>query len=197
MDDIQIYFMMSSGSAVQEGDGYRCSGHVLGQVRSNDIAQIEINGAVVSTGTHMMLHANDGDFVRVVKVEPPPLDLTEADIAKARSTVTVTVASQERYDEGPFSFGASYTDGSLSEVIDSLIAIRDSIPAEYRSAARCEIDSESGYEGSHYASIEVTYERPETDEEVTRRLHQESVKAKIDRAAEYAAYERLAKKFNR
>src|SRR5581483_5199751 len=98
-----------------------------------------------------------------------PVSEDEIRRAKRRGKVRVTVCNQERCDEGPFNFGESYSDGSLAKVLKSLEAIRDSIPEPYRAKARCEIDSNSGYEGSHYAHIEVTYERPETDEEWAKR----------------------------
>jgi hypothetical protein len=50
-------------------------------------------------------------------------------------TTTVTVVSQAQYDSGPFDFGASYKDGTLDEVIKSLLAIREMVPAEYRDSA--------------------------------------------------------------
>lgn len=69
-------------------------------------------------------------------------------------TKYVTVVEQEQYAAGPFCF-----DGPLDAVIDSLIAIRNSIPEEYRASAMCSIASVSDYEDSHHASIEVTYTR--------------------------------------
>jgi hypothetical protein len=50
-----------------------------------------------------------------------------------------------------------YKDGTLDEVIKSLLAIREMVPAEYRDSARCGIDSVGSYEDSHYATIEVSY----------------------------------------
>lgn len=44
------------------------------------------------------------------------------------------------------------------------------IPPEYAASARIEISSESGYEGSHSGKIEISYERLETDAEVSDRL---------------------------
>lgn len=81
----------------------------------------------------------------------------------------VCAVSQEKYDSGPFCFGATYEDGTLDKVIDSLRAIRDAIPEAYRCAARCNITSVSSYEDSHYATISVSYVRPETEEEAVRR----------------------------
>lgn len=77
--------------------------------------------------------------------------------APQRRTVVVTVATQEQYDDGPFCFGASYEPGSLDAVIESLQAVKASVPPEYRAAATCEIRSVGGYEDSHYAMITVEY----------------------------------------
>jgi hypothetical protein len=45
----------------------------------------------------------------------------------------------------------------------------DLIPQEYRATASIELDSVSGYEGNHYAHIRITYERLETDFEMSCR----------------------------
>lgn len=126
----------------------------------------------------------------------PDPKLTKAELDKARKSTTVTVADQERYDGGPFEFGASYTDGTLDRVIESLEKIRASIPAQYRNKARCEIDSESGYEGSHYAHIEVSYERQETDEEVIERVKIDRERARIMESAERAQLDSLKSKYS-
>lgn len=83
---------------------------------------------------------------------------------------TVKVVRQEQYDSGPFNFGAEFEDGTLKAVIDSLLAIRESIPAEHRDSARCGIEAEGSYEGSCHATISVSYERPETGEEAAARI---------------------------
>ena len=46
----------------------------------------------------------------------------------------------------------------------------DRIPAEYRSTATIELDTQSGYYGDSSVSIEITYRRPETDEQFAARL---------------------------
>lgn len=126
----------------------------------------------------------------------PDPALTATEVEAARKTTTVYVARHERHDDGPFEFGASYTDGTLNAVIESLDKIRDSIPREYRAKARCEIDSESGYEGSHYASIEVSYVRPETDEEVVARVKIERERSRIERLTDEAKLRHLKKKLD-
>ena len=89
----------------------------------------------------------------------------------------VTVVSQEQYDEGPFDFGASYTNGTLDRVIQSLLDIRESIPAEFRADARCGVGSVAGYEDTHYAQIEVCYQRPATADEIAAFQANESARA--------------------
>lgn len=156
--------------------------------RGDFIEAVDEAGTVVAEG-------GDGDWfyvevtekkttLRFKKLAVPALTATE--INKARVSKTITVVSQERHDDGPFCFGAGYEDGTLAAVIDSLTKIRDSIPKRYRAKARCEIDSESGYEGSHYASINVSYDRPETDAEVIERLTIESERARIEQRKDRA-----------
>lgn len=111
------------------------------------------------------------------------------------SNVRVTVVSQEDHDGGPFDFGESYTRGSLLRVMRSLEAILGSIPVEYREAASCEITSRSGYEGDHNATIEVTYDRPETPDETARRVAKIEAERQQRIAQERATYEALKAKF--
>lgn len=119
------------------------------------------------------------------------MTFTEAEIATARRSKRVTVCDQEKYDEGPFHF-----EGTLADVIASLERIKQEIPAEYQEIATCEIDSNSGWEDSHYAHIEVTYERPETDQEVAARLHAERERARHELAAKKALHARLTKELS-
>lgn len=102
----------------------------------------------------------------------------------------VLVVEQEQYNGGGFVF-----DGSLADVRASLEAIWTNIPEAYRDNAQCEISSVGGYENSHYASIEVTYIRPATDEEIAAVA--EVLKARLaqTRRAELAAYEALRAKY--
>lgn len=117
-----------------------------------------------------------GTTVAVKPIKPPREKPTAAEIDGARQTTRVVVADQEQYDGGPIDFGG-YSDGSLLRVIGALQVVLDSIPAEFRASARCEINSTGGYEGSHSAHVEVTYTRPETDEEVVARLEEQSIVA--------------------
>lgn len=78
----------------------------------------------------------------------------------------ITVFKQERYDgQWPPEHGNSF--------IAWFQAKLNEIPEEHRGNARIELDSQSGYEGSHYASIEITYRRMETEEEAKSREAEE------------------------
>lgn len=76
-----------------------------------------------------------------------------------------TFTEEER---GTFKF-----DGKLSEVIDSLVAIRAALPENFRENAVCDISaSDDGYGCEIYykPTIEITSWRLETDEEEQARV---------------------------
>lgn len=77
----------------------------------------------------------------------------------------MTVYSGEQY-------GVGFPEDSwtLDQVIEWLSDIRQQIPKQYRQKAVCCIDSSAGYEGSSNARIEITYERPETKEEMLQTM---------------------------
>jgi len=107
---------------------------------------------------------------------------------------TVVVVDQQEDDSGPFEFGASYRDGSLNEVIDSLLAIRESVPPEYRERARCEISAGLFYD-SPFAQIRVSFERPELPDETAEREANERELARKQEESDRARYEELKRKF--
>lgn len=165
--DCAVMFHML-GKAPKESTGaYVITESTMFEVRSmrHHEAIDEVSGEILGEGMSFMVYAYPGMRVRLRPIEPPRTDFSAAEIDAARQQCTVRVLKQERYDGGDFCF-----DGNLDDVLASLQAIRASIPEEYRASATCEIGSESGYEGSHYASIEVNYSRPETDDEVRQRL---------------------------
>lgn len=75
---------------------------------------------------------------------------------------TITIFDHERYD-------VEWPPEDAIACLAWFAAKIESIPAEFRKTARIEFDSASGYEGCHYAEIKITYERPETAEEVAAR----------------------------
>lgn len=101
---------------------------------------------------------------------------------------TITVFDQEQYDgEWPSENAAdfiSFFNGKIEE-----------IPAEHRHTAKIEIDSVSGYEGSSYAHIEISYTRLETDEEEQARERQEQARKDSARQRELNELAKLKAKY--
>lgn len=56
----------------------------------------------------------------------------------------------------------------------------DRIPAEHRQNAKIDFSSEGGYYGEHSPHIEITYLRPETDDQFSSRAQREAQQAEID-----------------
>lgn len=200
-DECQILIMAMSMSAAPPKREKKTGALIFAEPASLEVRArryheaVDATGAVIGTGTWFHAYADKGSKITIRKIEPPRKDYSASEIKQARRKMTVRVVDQERHDAGPFNFGASYEDGTLAAIIKSLTEIRDSIPEEYRDKARCEIDSESGYEGSHYAHIKVSYERPETDGEVVTRLQDEAVAAMLKEREERAKLAALQKKF--
>lgn len=144
--------------------------------RGTFLEVVDKNGAVIQDGGDgswlFLTLGKDPITLRYKTLATPKMDKRQ--IKKARKSTTVYVVRQQRYDTGPINFGASYENGSFLKVLNSFKAALANIPAKYRANACCQIDSEGGYEGSHYASVEITYNRPETDAEVLSRVKVEA-----------------------
>lgn len=74
------------------------------------------------------------------------------------------------------------------------------IPEEFRASAKIEFDTDNcRYDDSNDLSIEITYRRPETSEELLERLEEEEAAREKREHLEYlkerATYEALKKKF--
>jgi len=111
-----------------------------------------------------------------------------------RREVCVNVFFSEEYDPN-WPNDECYKDGSLKKFMQWLAGVYESIPAEYRDAARIEIDSASGYEDSHNAAIEIEYWRPETDEEMAERERKDAQAREAEERKERETYRLLAKKY--
>lgn len=66
---------------------------------------------------------------------------------------------------------------SLDDMIAALTAARDEIPEEYRDSAEVDCDPEFSC-GDYFAAMEVSYYRPENEEERAKRLAEERLAAK-------------------
>lgn len=160
------------------------------QVMSERLSEVEIDGEVKESGTYIIFYVDRGQTVAFREVKGPKLKFEADKIDKARSSLTETVLHQEEYDGGAFQFH-----GKLDAVIRSLEAIRKKVPEKYRKTARCKIESTGCYEGSHYATIEVTYRRPETDKEVIERLRQAATAKMLCEREERQRLETLKAKY--
>ena len=83
---------------------------------------------------------------------------SEIDALVIRQEIREAVVSAEAYDP-------DFPPSDLAGFIAWAEGLLDDIPEEYRATATVEIGSVGSYYDSHYANIEVTYRRPETDEE--------------------------------
>lgn len=71
----------------------------------------------------------------------------------------------------------------------------NSIPEEFRETAKVELEPVSGYDGGSYASIEIYYYRPETEEETKVRESKEKNRAELLRQRELKRLEELKRKY--
>lgn len=71
----------------------------------------------------------------------------------------------------------------------------EAIPEEFRDTATIEIDSRSGYEGSHDPCIKIGYWRQETDTELATRLTAMQQDAVLKEMQARATYEELRRRF--
>src|SRR5579864_1132178 len=93
----------------------------------------------------------------------------------------VHVFRQEQYD-------GEWLPEKLSDAIAWLQEKLEIVPNEYRDSAKIEIDSVSSWKDSHYASIEISYQRPPTEAEIAERKAKKAERA----AAELAWAQRRA-----
>lgn len=68
------------------------------------------------------------------------------------------------------------------------------IPEEYRAQARCTIGSTSSYD-NHYGHIEISYDRPETAAECSKRLVEEEAHVALLRARDLKTLRTLLAKY--
>ena len=107
-----------------------------------------------------------------------------------KKIITVTVFDKEQYNGEWPPEDAAGAIAWLSEKVGS-------IPEAFRSTAKIEFNSVGGYEGSHCAQIEITYTRPETDEEESDRIQAEETRLQRQRASEMDTLARLQAKYGK
>lgn len=113
---------------------------------------------------------------------------SEVDGLAIRRQKQVVVVNAEQYDP-------DFPPTPLLEFQAWLEAMIEDIPEEYRGTATVEFDSAGSYYDSHYAKVEISYYRPETDEEWAARRADVEARLAAQQNAERAAYEALKQKF--
>lgn len=100
----------------------------------------------------------------------------------------VVVFDKEEYD-------GEWPPTDATECVAWFVGKLDMIPKEYRGAAKIEFDSVGGYEGSHYAHIDISYVRPETDNETKAREAEEQRLQEAQKAHELRTLAALKAKY--
>jgi hypothetical protein len=101
---------------------------------------------------------------------------------------SITVVQAERYDPG-------FPPKKLTEFLEWLNKHVAQIPKEFIASAEIEFDSVSDYGDGHYAAIEISYMRPETDEEMSERQNSMRRAQQRQQAEELELLHRLKQKY--
>jgi hypothetical protein len=102
--------------------------------------------------------------------------------------ITIVVLEQERYD-------GNWPPYNLLAAIEWFQARLAEIPEEYRHTATLDIDSVSGYGGSHFAKIRIVYERPFTPEDMAEGERHQRLREEAKKAAELMTLRALRAKY--
>ena len=100
----------------------------------------------------------------------------------------IVVFDQEQYD-------GEWPPENAMECVAWFAAKIAEIPNKYKTTAKIEIESVSSYEDSHYARIEIYYDRPETDEEMSEREAEERRRQEAQIAKELRTLAELQAKY--
>jgi len=104
-----------------------------------------------------------------------------------RKQKRVTVFDKEQYN-------GDWPPSNATEFVAWFAEKISEIPVEYRETAQIDIDSSSCYDSS-FASIEIFYDRPETDDEMSLREHEELRKQREQELRELQTLATLKKKY--
>ena len=86
--------------------------------------------------------------------------------------------------------------GRFKDFVEEVNAAFNDVPEKYRSNACLDITTSDGYDG-YDIKMEVSYQRPETDEEFEKRIGNEENSKKIMEEQERKLYLKLKKKFEK
>lgn len=165
------------------------TGAVSIQTNSGDfIEAVDGSGKVVWQG-------GDGEWCHIpLAKEPfhlrfrslPKPEMSKAAYEKARRKVTRYLVSDSPYSAG--------IQGKLTDAIAWMNKKLSEIPKAYRTTAEIEFRNRHEY-GDSYEHVEITYQEPETDEELTFRLTVEAERARVAAAKRKAKFNELKTEF--
>lgn len=156
--------------------------------RGTFIEAIDKSGAVVASG-------GDGEFFYIAISKEPitirykalaKIALTKADLDKHRKIVTRYLLSDR-----PYSLNLPDTLLGMIKWFEKQVK---AIPIASRPKARFRFDTTMEY-GETYPHIEITYDEPETDNEIVDRLQIETERDRIINDKERATFRKLKSKF--
>ena len=107
-----------------------------------------------------------------------------------RKQKRVVVFDEEKYD-------GEWPPTSAPECVAWFTKKLETIPLEYTATATVEIDSVDRYEGTSYAHIVISYNRPETDDEVADREKEELRRQEAQKALELRSLAALKAKYEK
>lgn len=116
----------------------------------------------------------------------PEPTLTKSQMNKARNIVT-----RYLYSDSPYSLGI---DAKLTKAIAILQKKLEEVPKAYRDTAAIDFSNSHSY-GESYANVEITWQEPETDQELIYRLKVDAEHKRIKSEEERAEFKKLRAKF--
>lgn len=106
-------------------------------------------------------------------------------MSKKNVTVKVYDSEETRFESMPCDFN------SFLKWVDW---VKQSVPEEFRKTARVDIEARQDYDG-YIASVEVSYVRPETEDEYSTRLKEEQRLHKKQEDQDLRTFLKLKQKF--
>lgn len=149
----------------------------------------------INKADEVVANGGDGNWLYVpigkapitLRAKPlPKIVLTKVQMQKKRKTVTRYLLS-----DAPYSLDLPDT---LEGVIGWMQTKLKEVPAPCRRGAQFSFGTTMEY-GETYPRIEITYQEPETDKELLRRLQVDAERSRIQEANERAQLDKLKSKF--
>jgi len=152
--------------------------------RGDFVECVNAEGEVISEGgddhNYYVIPTKEKQTLRFKKL--PPIKLTAKELDEKRQKVTRWLVS-----DMPYSLGVpNDLEGVIKWFQDKLAEI----PKACRASARVDFHSRMSY-GETYENLKITYEEPETDDELKHRLQVEAERARVSKIKKQEQLEKL------